>query len=248
LNDVAYFLAEEGVQLDKALQYAESAVTGMAINLRNLETGALTIEDLDGVSSLASYWDTLGWVYFKKGDLDNAEKYLKAAWAVVQAGVVCYHIGMVAEKRGKKDEAIRLYAQGASALNTSSDAEESLRRLAAPPAIEKLMQTAKQDLREYTVYSLGQLMPTLKAPVEAEFYLVYAPDSARNAQAIDVKFIKGDERLKPLAEQLKGIKYPLVFPDNSPTKIVRRGALLCLPKPGACTFTMVSPDLVTSVE
>ena len=248
LNDVAYFLAEESVQLDKALQYAESAVTGMAINLRNLETGTLTIEDLEGVSSLAAYWDTLGWVYYKKGDLDNAEKYLKAAWTLLQAGVVGYHVGMVAEKRGKKDDAIRLYAQGASVLNTSSDAEESLRRLAAPAALEKLMQTAKQDLRDYNVYSLGQLLPTLKTPVEAEFYVVYAPDSTRNAQAIDVKFIKGDERLKPLAEQLKGLKYPLVFPDSSPTKVVRRGALLCLPKPGACTFTMVSPDLVTSVE
>jgi tetratricopeptide (TPR) repeat protein len=248
LNDVAYFLAEEGVQLDKALQYAESAVTGMAINLRNLETGALTIEDLDGVSSLASYWDTLGWVYYKKGDLDNAERYLKAAWTLLQAGVVGYHVGMIAEKRGKKDEAIRLYAQGASALSTSSEAEKSLRRLAAPASIEKMLQTAKQDLREHNVYGVGQLVPNLKTPVEAEFYLVYAPDSTRNAQAIDVKFIKGDERLKSFAAQLKEIKYPLVFPDASPTKVIRRGALLCLPKPGVCTFTMVSPELVMSVD
>ena len=31
-------------------------------------------------------------------------------------------------------------------------------------------------------------------------------------------------------------------------EIVRRGVLLCLPKPGPCTFTLVSPDLIQSVD
>jgi len=120
--------------------------------------------------------------------------------------------------------------------------------LAAADSIETLLQTARADLRQYNVFTLGQLLPNVKAPVEAEFYLVFAPDSARNAQAVDAKFIKGDESLKPLASQLKTLKYQLVFPDASPTKIVRRGALLCLPKPGVCTFTMISPDLIRSVD
>ena len=63
-----------------------------------------------------------------------------------------------------------------------------------------------------------------------------------------MKFIKGDESLKPLASQLKSIKYALVFPDATPTKIVRRGTLRCEAKPGACTFTMISPDLVVAVD
>ena len=36
LNNVAYFLAEKGVQLDRALGYAESAVTTVATSLRNV--------------------------------------------------------------------------------------------------------------------------------------------------------------------------------------------------------------------
>jgi hypothetical protein len=157
-------------------------------------------------------------------------------------------MGMIAEKRGKKDEAIRLYAQGSVALQMVPDNRESLQRLATGDSIETLLQTARADLRQYNVFTLGQLLPNVKAPVEAEFYLVFAPDGARNAQAVDAKFIKGDESLKPLASQLKTVKYQLVFPDASPTKIVRRGALLCLPKPGVCTFTMISPDLIRSVD
>jgi hypothetical protein len=121
-------------------------------------------------------------------------------------------------------------------------------RLAPADSVQKLLNAATTELRDYNVLNLGQLMPGLKAPAEAEFYVVFGPDSTRAAQVLDVKFIKGVESLKPLASQLKSIKYPLVFPDNSPTKVVRRGALLCLPKPGGCTFTMVGPDLITSVD
>ena len=248
LNDVAYFLAEKGVQLDKALQYAESAVTSIAVNLRNVETADLKMDDLADVTSLAAHWDTLGWVYYQKGDLDNAEKYLKAAWILMQHGEVGYHLGMVAEKRGKKDEAIRLYAQASAALLTAPEAAENLKRLAGPASIDSLIKTGKEDLRAYNVLNLGELIPNLKTRGEAEFYLVFAPDAARNAQVIDVKFIKGGDSLKAAAAQLKSIKYQLVFPDSSATKIVRRGALLCLPKPGACTFTMLSPEVITSID
>ena len=248
LNNVAYFLAENGAQLDKAQQYAESAVTSVATSLRNVEVANLKLEDLGYISSLAAYWDTLGWVYFQRGDIDAAEKYIKAGWILQQHGEVGHHMGMIAEKRGRKDEAIRMYAQGVESLSTVPELKESLLKLVQPDAVDKLLQAAKQDVRQYNVLSLGQLLPNLKAPVEAEFYLVFAPDAARNAQVIDAKFIKGDESLKPLAAQLKTVKYQLVFPDASPTKIVRRGALLCLPKPGTCTFTMISPDLVRSVD
>ena len=248
LNNIAYFLSQKGTQLDKAQQYAESAVASIATELRNVETANLTIEDLNNVSSLAAYWDTLGWVYFQKGDLDAAEKYITAAWVIQNDGDQGYHMGMIAEKRGKKEEAIRLYAQSTAALQVAPEARESLSRLAPADSIQKLLDVAKVELRESNVLNLGQLTPALKAPAEAEFYLVFAPDSTRAAQVVDVKFIKGVETLKPLAVQLKTIKYRLVFPDNSPTKIVRRGILLCLPKPGGCTFTMIGVDLITSID
>ncbi|HEX7772670.1 MAG TPA: tetratricopeptide repeat protein, partial [Pyrinomonadaceae bacterium] len=248
LNNVAYFLSQKGAQLDKAQQYAESAVTSIANDLRNVETTNLTMDDLYDVSSLTAYWDTLGWVYFQKGDLDTAEKYIKAAWVTQHNGDQGYHMGMIAEKRGNKDEAIRLYAQGAAAFESAPEARESLSRLVPAGSVQKMLDVAKNELRDSNILNLGQLMPALKAPVEAEFYVIFAPDSTRAAQVVDVKFIKGAESLKPLAAQLKTIKSQLVFPDNSPTKIVRRGALLCLPKPGGCSFTMIGVDLITSID
>ena len=248
LNDIAYYLAVKGVQLDKALGYAESEVASAANTLRNVEASTLKMEDLQAVASLAAYWDTLGWVYFQKGDLDAAEKYLKAAWILQQHSEVGHHVGMVAEKRGNKEEAIRLYAQGAVADRVMPEARDSLLKLTSADAVEKLLEQARKELLSYNRIELGSLMPNLDAPAEAEFFVVIAPDSSRNAQVIDAKFIKGADKLKPLASQLKSAKIQLVFPDATPTKIVRRGALLCAPKGGPCTFTLVSPDLITSVD
>ena len=248
LNDVAYFLSEKSVQLDKALQYAESAVTTTAITLRNVETSSLKLDDMYYVASLAAYWDTLGWVHFQKGDLDAADKYIRAAWTLQQHGDVGYHLGMIEEKRGNKDEAIRFYAQGTEAFRSSQEARESLFKLSTPPVIDKLRQKAKQELRELNVINMGQLVPNLQNPVQAEFYVVFGPDATRNAQVIDVKFINGVDSLKSATPALKAIKYSLVFPDSAQTKIIRRGALHCIPKPGGCTFTMISPDLITSVD
>lgn len=247
LNDIAYFLAVKGVQLDKALGYAESAVTSVANSLRNVEAANLTIDDLRNVASLAAYWDTLGWVYYQKGDLDTAEKYLKAAWMLQQHSEVGHHVGAVAEKRGNKAEAIRLYAQGAVAERTVPEARESLLKLTSAAAIEKLLATAKTELPAYNKIDLPPLGPEVKSPVEAEFYLVFTPDASRNAQVSEVKFIKGAESLKTAVEKLKTVKYQLVFPDASPTKIVRRAMVAC-PKAGPCTLTFVSPDLITSVD
>jgi tetratricopeptide (TPR) repeat protein len=247
-NDVAYFLAVSNVQLEKAQQYAESATTAVATNLRNLELERLTLEDLENVSSLGAYWDTLGWVYFQKGDLGMAEKYIAAAWAMEQHSEVGYHLGQIAEKRGKTQEAIRLYALAAIANRLVPEARESLDRLAGKDKSEALITKARGDSSTVNTVQLGSLLPDIKATIEGEFYVVFVPGTSRNAQVADVRFIHGDEKLKPLAAQLKTATFNFVFPDTAPTKVVRRGALLCLPKPGSCSFFMVQPDLITSVD
>src|SRR6185436_9835544 len=170
-------LAVYGAQLDKAQQYAESAATTIAASLRNLEAGNLTIDDLHSVASLAAYWDTLGWVYYAKGDLDSAEKYIKASWTLQQHSEVGHHMGAVAEKRGRKEEAIRLYAPGAVAASLRPEARESLMKLINPDTVESLLQAARKELPAYQTITLAPASAGAKAAAEAEFYLLFAPDA-----------------------------------------------------------------------
>ena len=56
------------------------------VDLANLLTG-----DLECTAKIGPYWDTLGWVHFRLGHLDQAESYLRAAWLLSQYAVIADH-------------------------------------------------------------------------------------------------------------------------------------------------------------
>ena len=68
-NNIAYQLSLKDSHLDRAQQYAESAVSATAAALRNVSLDRLSNRELPLVKSLIAYWDTLGWVHFGEGDL-----------------------------------------------------------------------------------------------------------------------------------------------------------------------------------
>jgi len=246
-NGVAYYLAVNNVQLEKAQQYAESAVTAISTALRNVDLQNLTLDDLGDVSLISAYWDTLGWVHFQKGEIDLAEKYIAAAWSLEKQSEVAYHLGRIAEQRGNTEQAIALYAQATVAIRPVPEAEENLIKLAGKEKVPALMNTAKEELPKLLRLELGVLLPNPTETTEAEFYVTFVPDASRNAQTAEVKFIRGSEKLKTIGPQLKSLRYNFVFPGDSPTKLIRRGSVVC-PKTGACSFTMVSPESITSVD
>src|SRR6266567_4057948 len=92
-NNIAYQLSLKKSHLDRAQQYAESAVSATAAALRNVSLDRLTQKELPLVPSLIAYWDTLGWVHFGEGDLNKAEKYVAAAWELGHHGEVGDHLG-----------------------------------------------------------------------------------------------------------------------------------------------------------
>jgi Flp pilus assembly protein TadD len=88
-NDLAYLLSERGrtpADLDRALSLAQKAQT--------LNSEELTI------------FDTLGWIYYKKGDFKRAIELLgKVQTTASGSAVVNYHLGMAQYKAGKFPEA-----------------------------------------------------------------------------------------------------------------------------------------------
>ena len=123
-NNIAYQLSLKQARLHHAQQYAESAVTATSAGLRNASVDQLTLRDLLSVNSLIAQWDTLGWVYFYRGDLNKAEKYISAAWLLGQHGEVGDHLAQVYEKRGQKEDAVRTYAMALSAIRPPTETQD----------------------------------------------------------------------------------------------------------------------------
>jgi len=244
-NNVAYNLAEHQIELDKAQQYAESAVSATTANLRNIDLSHLSLDDLQAVSNLGIYWDTLGWVHFERGELDEAQRYVQAAWLLNQHGEVADHLAQIAQKLGEKDRAIHLYSLSIGAAHSVPETRARLVALLGPHAkIEDLVDQAKPELTARRTFSIG------KGPSEnsqADFLLLLSPGT-RDPKVEAVKFVSGNQSLRPLAERLRAVDFGPMFPNAAPTKIVRRGTLACSAYTSNCTFTLILPENLHTVN
>ena len=254
-NNIAYQLSLKKSHLDRAQQYAESAVSATTAALRNVSLDRLTPQELPLVPSLIAYWDTLGWVYFTEGNLDKAEKYVSASWSLGHHGEVGDHLGQIYEKRGNKDLALRTYALSLSGLRPIPETRDRLASLTggntkADAAVAKY----KEDLQQLRTIDLGKVA---KETGSAEFFVLLSrgpghpglgrgESSAATVEA--VKFASGDEKLKVFTEALRTAEYRLTFPDDTPVKILRRGILSCSTATGTCTFVLMLPDDVRTVD
>ena len=99
LNYLGYLLADRGQQLDEAIRLVRRA--------------------LDIEPNNPNYLDSLGWAFFRRGDYDQAERYLApAAQQLPRNSTIQDHMGDVYAKRGRWQEAIDAWTR---ALETADD-------------------------------------------------------------------------------------------------------------------------------
>ena len=244
-NNIAYQLSLKGSHLDRAQQYAESAVSATAAALRNVSLDRLTQQELPLVSSLVAYWDTLGWVHFANGDLATAEKYVAAAWDLGHHGEVGDHLGQIYEKRGEKDRALRTYALSMSGLRPIPETRGRLAALAGGDAkADAAIARYKDELQRLSTIDLGKSTQT----GSADFFILLSGGTGSGTRVADVKFVSGDEKLKSYTDALRTADYHLTFPDDTPVKVLRRGTLSCSVVSRKCEFSLMLPDDVRTVD
>jgi hypothetical protein len=108
----------------------------------------------------------------------------------------------------------------------------------------KVVEQHRADLQTLRTIHLGKVAP---AGGTADFFVIVT-SSGGEAKVAAAKFINGEEKLKALAENLRNAKTDFVFPDDTPTKILRRGTLTCSKDSHECDFVMMIPEDVHSVD
>ncbi|HWR36139.1 MAG TPA: DUF3857 domain-containing protein [Clostridia bacterium] len=235
-NDVAYFLADQGLFLDRAKKYSEAAVGSVSSALRNMPEEQLVKVGAALTSMLASYWDTLGWVYFRMGDVDRAEKYLAGAWQLEQHGEVGEHLGQLYEKQGDKDRAKDYYAMALASTTPQASARQHLAPLVGGDAnVDAVVNRYRAQLgKDRTV----QFSNAAKISGSAEFTVTLDADGkAQNVKAQKDSFKAGvkpsgnkedaQKFLDDLSARLRQEKFPVSFPDGAAPRIVRKVFLTC---------------------
>jgi tetratricopeptide (TPR) repeat protein len=74
------------------------------------------------------YLDSLGWVYYRMGDLEKAEKYLREAMNLQPDVEFIAHLGEVLWERGKKQEAKKIWQKGLQKDADNKLLQETMRR------------------------------------------------------------------------------------------------------------------------
>ena len=245
LNNVAYELAEKKSALDTAKEYSERAVKQEEAEAAKIEIAQLGPPDLAHAQTLATFWDTLGWVFYQLNDLESATKYLTASWEVSQSAVVGDHLGRVYEKQGRKVAALHLYQLAHSAIplrvglrpassgmDSGSSIDNDLKRLGGKPDPAK----AVTEMNQMRTFELPRLV---SGTASATFYVLLGP-----GKKIEVKFVSGAESLRSAEKALMRTNYKFAFPDDSSARLARTGMVNCFPYSG-CSMVFLMPSTMT---
>ena len=228
-NTAAYYLAVSNVQLPRASTWAESSVSGHAEELRRRSAQGPGAREASEVSSLVAAWDTLGWVRFRQGRLEEAERYVSTAVRLGRSGEELEHLGEILERKALRTEAVAAYAQ-AVAANGDLRARRRLETLVAASEVDPLVDAARVELLRRRI--LHREPAPGGAAVDARVLLVLGADGTVS----DV--LPVDEEVLPDAAALRGTRHGLEVLDRSLGRLVVHGRYRCAG--GACAWLLGS--------
>jgi tetratricopeptide (TPR) repeat protein len=114
LNNLGYLLAEQNKDLDKALEYV-----GKAVEMQPYQ---------------GSYLDSLGWIHYLKGELEQAERYLtEAAKTNYNSPEVREHLGYLYSALGRPEQALKEFQaaleKDLASVKPTAEVEKEIERL-----------------------------------------------------------------------------------------------------------------------
>ena len=251
LNEAAYAFAEANVNLSGALDYSIRAASALSEKTMDITPEDARPLDFSLMLQLAANWDTLGWVKFRAGDFPGAEKYLQAAWEILQSGVIGEHLVEAYEKLGRKEKAaatcnmaLSSYVPADNATREKLSSEMTRLRpfLTKTPSSSGTSRAshsvdgavALADMRDLQVQFRTKLHSDF---VNATFLISITNRNKKN----DAVFLSGAAELRGAVTALTTLKLPQSFPDETPARVIRRGILSCSTYSTNCTFVLMLP-------
>lgn len=239
LNEVAYALADANARLTDALVYSARAVAAVDADTLDISADDADQSDFRLMSELAADWDTLGWIYFRMGNYPSAEKYLEAAWEINQAPAIGEHLVEAYEKLGKNAQAAVVANMTDAVLGETLGLPDPKLKDSVADEMKRLhpLVNAASKNGYFGVHSVqGQVAlvdmrsidVVVPNPPEADSSNASFTVSFSNGHKVDkVSFVSGSADLKHYTSAIASAHYFESFPDDTPTRIVRRVNFNC---------------------
>lgn len=246
-NSAAYLLAEANTHLEIATAWSDRAIEAVGLEL-NQTKFPLQAATMRRVSSLAAYWDTMGWIKFQQGNLEGAEKYVRGGTELADDSTIVYHLGRIYEAQGRKNEAIEAYAETLASVPTTREVDddeiEARTRLGAllgdDSLVDDRVKQSRPKLKERRSFSIAN-------PAGLEGIAQYTVIIGLGPKVIDLEVMNPDDALAGLKNAISAATVPQSFPDETIQRIPRVGTLSCPRADLPCTFTLASAGVAARV-
>jgi tetratricopeptide (TPR) repeat protein len=248
LHSAAYELSDAGLELPACEAASRKAVEKLETETARAPFAHATDNDFANVVLLVENWDMLGWIYYKENKLPQAESFVYSAWMLSPRPAIGEHLAAIYDAEGKRAKALTAYRQTLKLMRAEY----------MPPAVAKRAHAAEARMAALQAQGIKE---EPKAPVPAasdEFttlrtYAIPSPLRGVYASADllllmgdnhagDVSFLRANDALKPSATTLLAATYRAPLPTGSKAKVLRRGYMMCAPRPGTCTLVLKPAD------
>lgn len=240
-NNIAYAMALERTQLDTAEAYARRAIDATESTLLDVTAEDADMRETIAVSRLGSYWDTMGWIYFGRGDFRKAESYVRAAWLIHFSAEVGEHLGQIEQRLGRTSDAIHTYSLALTTPNPPKTLRPRLVTLlgGSDREADRRIELARNEFTTMRTIRLGR---TIAANLSGEVLLVFGP----GPRVESVRLTSGPKQLETLKPAIRAADYPVSFPEGSAVKLPRRAVVSCSTSTG-CALVLV-PSFVMRTQ
>ena len=224
LNDAAFTLSETGLNLDIAEDASRKSIAMLdeksaAFTTESANRGAFAL-----TPTLAAYWDTLGWILFKEGKLEEAQSFIAPAWRVTLQAEIGDHLGQIYEAEGKKNEAAQAYGLAQTALNQGSE-PDSRRHITG--SLDRLKSEGVKTDRDTGALALQDLRTfKIPRPKNASGWGTFRLE-VTTAGVIESQQMSGEQHLASVKPAIDAMKFPELLPPDSKAHLLLSAVVSC---------------------
>ena len=237
LNNAAYVLGEAGMDLADAETASRKSIAMLEEKNSGITTQEVNSAAFAQTNLLISGWDTLGWILFREGKLEQAKPLIVAAWRNGLRPEVGDHLGQLYEAMERKDEALTAY----------SLADVSTERNGVKPDVTKHISESVARLKKAGVkVSGGNDREALQASRTYKFAGVAGVGGWGTFRVqitvdgvVGSQQMSGDQKLAPAAKAIDGMKFPELVPAGSKARLLRSGVVSCSASGNSCELVLV---------
>lgn len=148
-NNIAYFMADARMDLDKAWQLVSGTLNPEAKLVCQPETLEKSDKCAAELRRLAFMLDTAGWVLYRRGKIAEAEPYLRSSFAIAPRSETEIHLVAMLSKKGSVEEALTCFLEMDSRSDFARvDSKESRTELASALGGETALESRLKEMKK----------------------------------------------------------------------------------------------------